>query len=251
MNGLTIAGTSVRRDAEGRYSLNDLHRASGGLDGNRPSKWLDSQAAKDLVTALESKAGKTALASSHGGAAPGTYAAEQLVVAYASWISAEFHLEVIDTFLAVKRAAVRHASTHGIATEVAREFSGASKIAKLAGLKGNQAILAAAKATETLTGTNPLALVGQTHLIASEQVRHYTPTELGKELGESGQAFNKRLESAGYQVKNIHGEWQAVGAGERHAVLLDTAKKHTNGTPIQQLRWLHSVLGDLGDPVAA
>lgn len=251
MNGLMIAGTDVRRDSQGRYSLNDLHRASGGQDGDRPSKWLETQSAKDLVVVLETKAGKPALVSSHGGAAPGTYAAEQLVVAYAAWISADFHLEVIDTFLSAKKEAVRQASRHGIAAPVAQEYRALLTIAKLSGLKGNQATLAASQGTERLTGTNPLVLIGQTHLIAQDQVRHYTPTELGKELGESAQAFNRRLENGGYQVKNIHGDWQVTEKGGPHSVLLDTGKKHSSGTPIQQLRWLHTVLDAVKNMEAA
>lgn len=240
MNGLMIAGTGVRRDSQGRYSLNDLHSASGGEASKRPGYWLANQQTVELIAELET-AGIPAVSSKEGRGG-GTYVADPLVVAYAAWISPKFHIEVLNTFLSAKKDAVRQASRHGIAAPVAQEYRALLTIAKLSGLKGNQATLAASQGTERLTGTNPLVLIGQTHLIAQDQVRHYTPTELGKELGESGQAFNKRLESAGYQAKNIHGDWQAVGDGERHAVLMDTGKKHSNGTPIQQLRWLHTVL---------
>lgn len=248
MNELMIAGTEIRKDAQGRYSLNDLHRAAGAHDGDRPSKWLETQSANALVVALESKAGKPALVTRHGGAAPGTYAAEQMVVAYAAWISAEFHLEVIDTFLSVKKGTTRQASRYGVATPVAQEYRGLLAIAKLSGLKGNQAILAAAQGTERLVGTNPLMLIGQTHLVAEIQVRHYTPTELGKEVGESAQSFNRRLEQAGYQVKGTNGDWQPTDIGHAHAVLMDTGKRHSTGTPIQQLRWRHTILDRLTAP---
>lgn len=191
------------------------------------------------------------MATRHGGKSPGTYAAEQLVVAYAAWISPEFHLEVINTFLAAKKEVVRRASDSGIAGPVAREYRALLTIAKLSGLKGNQAIIAAAQGTEKLAGSNPLALIGQVHLIAEDQVRHYTPTELGKEMGESAQAFNRRLEKSGLQVKSIHGDWQPTDAGLPFGVLLDTGKKHSNGTPIQQWKWLHTVLDRLTDPEAA
>jgi phage anti-repressor protein len=125
---------------------------------------------------------------------------------------------------------------------VASEFRGALAIAKLAGFKGNQAILSGAKAIELVMGVNPLDLVGATHLIADEPVRHCTPTELGATLGESAQAFNKRLERAGVQEKGIAGTWVATDAGRPYAVLLDTGKQHSDGTPVQQLRWLESVL---------
>jgi hypothetical protein len=133
---------------------------------------------------------------------------------------------------------------------VASEFRGGLSIAKLAGLQGNQAILSAAKATERMTGMNPLRLVDAKHLVAQVQVRQYTPTELGARYGESAQAFNKRMERADLQVKNIHGHWQATDAGAEYAVLLDTGKKHSDGTPVQQLKWLESVTDLLGPRAA-
>ena len=249
MNALAIAGTNIRRDIEDRYSLNDLHRAAGGEDRHRPGQFTRTDGFKALVAELETaQIGAVSVEEGRGG---GTYVAEQLVVAYAAWISPKFHLEVINTFLAAKKATVRKAAEYGIAGPVAREYRALLSIAKLSGLKGNQATLAAAQGAEKLTGTNPLALIGQTHLIAAEQVRQYTPTELGKELGESAQAFNKRLERAGLQVKNIHGDWQPTEAGEPFAVLLDTGKHHNSGTPVQQVKWLESVIERLTDPEAA
>lgn len=32
MNDFVVYGVEIRRDAMGRYSLNDLHRAAGGAD---------------------------------------------------------------------------------------------------------------------------------------------------------------------------------------------------------------------------
>lgn len=238
MNGLMIAGTGVRRDHEGRYSLNDLHAASGGELSKRPGYWLANQQTVDLIEELET-AGIPAVSSKEGRGG-GTYVVDPLVVAYAAWISPRFHIEVLNTFLATKKTP--RTQEHGIAGEVAREFRALTTISKLAGLKGNQALIAAAQGTERLTGTNPLALIGQTHLLAEEQVRYLTPTELGKVFGESAQAFNRRLEKAGFQIKDIHGNWVPTDAGKAHAVLSDTGKRHGNGTPIQQLRWLVSLL---------
>lgn len=125
---------------------------------------------------------------------------------------------------------------------IASEFRAAVAIAKLSGHTGNQAILAGAKAIKVLMGVDPLDLVGATHLISEQQVRHCTPTELGATLGESAQAFNKRLERAGVQEKGTGGAWVSTDAGRPYAILLDTGKQHSDGTPVQQLRWLESVL---------
>lgn len=53
---LNIANITIRQDAEGRYSLADLHQASGSNPNHRPSNWLRSQRTKNLIAALESKA---------------------------------------------------------------------------------------------------------------------------------------------------------------------------------------------------
>lgn len=98
MNALTIADTTIRQDADGRYSLNDLHRAAGSENRHRPSLWVENQQTRQLVDQLEGEAGIPALVSVHGGAAPGTYAAKELVYAYAMWISAVFHLRVIRAY---------------------------------------------------------------------------------------------------------------------------------------------------------
>ena len=41
-NLMVIDGIEVRRDAYGRYSLNDLHRAAGGEQKNRQFSGFDS-----------------------------------------------------------------------------------------------------------------------------------------------------------------------------------------------------------------
>ena len=248
---LMIANTSIRRDAKGRYSLNDLHKASGGEQRHRPKYWLENQQTIALVDLL-SKGGIPPLVSNHGGVDPGTYVKEQLVVAYAAWISPAFHLEVINTFLAVKKAQSSKQGNANIAPSIAREYRGLLSIAKTTGLKGNMAILAAAQGTERLTGTNPLALIGQTHLINEEQERYATPTELGqRHFSESGQAFNKRLMQAGFQAKPAGGSWTATAAGQRYAKLMDTTRRHSDGSPVLQLKWLDSVVEHLQARMAA
>ena len=52
------------------------------------------------------------------------------------------------------------------------------------------------------TGTDCLALLDATHLVAEKQVQYFTPTTLGKQLGLSGIAFNQKLGELGsLQVK--------------------------------------------------
>lgn len=107
---LTIISTAIRQDAEGRYCLNDCHKASGGEASKRPGEWLRNDQAQALVTELtdagfsaspsETDAGipTSPVSSIKGGTNQGTYVAKELVYAYAMWISPAFHLRVIRAF---------------------------------------------------------------------------------------------------------------------------------------------------------
>ena len=91
---LTISDIAIRQDADGRFNLNDLHKAAGNQNKHRPSLWLKNQQATELVTEIE-KAGIPAIQSKQQ---LGTYVAKELVYAYAMWISPAFSLKVIRTF---------------------------------------------------------------------------------------------------------------------------------------------------------
>ena len=249
-SNLMIANTSIRRDAEGRYSLNDLHKASGGEQRHRPKYWLENAKTIEIIEELEK--GGIPPVKIEEGRSGGTCVVEQLVVSYAAWIDAKFHLDVINTFLMVKKAQARRQANANIAPSIAREYRGLLSIARTTGLKGNMAIIAAARGTKELTGTNPLELIGQTHLINEEQERYSTPTELGqRHFSESGQAFNKRLMQAGLQTRQVGGSWTVTAAGQRYGKLMDTARRHSDGAPVLQLKWLDSVVEHLQARVAA
>lgn len=97
MTVLTIADVGIRQDDVGRFSLNDLHRAAGGLAKHQPANWLRTNQAQELVTELD--AGSIpqirGIESKQG---LGTFAAKELVYAYAMWISPAFHLKVIRAY---------------------------------------------------------------------------------------------------------------------------------------------------------
>ena len=102
-----VNGTTVRFDAQGRYCLNDLHRAAGGLDEHRPTYFLRNDQTQALVDALEREnkmdpgsqfsAWQTPV-EVRAGRSGGTYVCRELVYAYAAWISADFHLMILRTF---------------------------------------------------------------------------------------------------------------------------------------------------------
>lgn len=99
-----IAGVEITTDAEGRFNLNALHKASGLGDHKRPSKWMATDSAKQLISELEkqspfSGSGHEVVKTNNGGTNQGTFAHELLAVSYASWISPSFHLQVNQVFL--------------------------------------------------------------------------------------------------------------------------------------------------------
>jgi hypothetical protein len=94
---IEIDSNIIRQDSAGRYCLNDLHKASGGENKNRPSLWVENKQTQELIDEI-TKAGIPALVSVHGGSSPGTYVCRELVYSYAMWISPAFHLKVIRAY---------------------------------------------------------------------------------------------------------------------------------------------------------
>ena len=105
MSNLAILNTSIRSH-ENLFSLNDLHVASGGKDKHRPSFFIRLDTTKDLVAEIEQD-NSNALKVIRG-TQGGTYACEELVIAYAMWISPKFHLIVLRAFLAMHRNQPQH-----------------------------------------------------------------------------------------------------------------------------------------------
>ena len=95
MNELIVADISVRQDSEGRYCLNDLHKAAGGNPVKQPSKFFANQGTQDLFSEI----GDHAVTVVRGrGKNQGTFVVKELVYAYAMWISPAFHLKVIRAY---------------------------------------------------------------------------------------------------------------------------------------------------------
>lgn len=105
---LSIAGIAVRQDAQGRFSLNDLHRAAGGEKRHQPSDWLRVKQTQELIAELATPGNPGVKQNQPVAVRPGapdtgggSYVVKELVYAYAMWISPAFCLLVIRTFDAV------------------------------------------------------------------------------------------------------------------------------------------------------
>ncbi len=100
MTNLTIFSKEIRT-LDGLYSLNDLHKASGGQSKHRPTYWVKNSQTRELVDEISCKDGIPSLKIINvikGGNMRGTWVCKELVYAYAMWISAKFHLQVIRAF---------------------------------------------------------------------------------------------------------------------------------------------------------
>ena len=93
INGLPI------RQRDGLFSLNDLHRASGGEARHQPAKFTRREETQALAAEIAKSPDSANCLERRRGSEGGTYACRELVVAYAAWISPAFHLKVLRAFL--------------------------------------------------------------------------------------------------------------------------------------------------------
>lgn len=107
---LVIGDFTIRQDDDGRYCLNDLHKASGDDKKHFPAYFLRNQQTKDLIAEIElsnvNGSDSERYENLHiavkvikgGSDKQGTYVVKELVYAYAMWISPKFHLMVIRAY---------------------------------------------------------------------------------------------------------------------------------------------------------
>jgi len=121
------------------------------------------------------------------------------------------------------------------------DFAACLAIVGMCGLEGNQALLAADKGYRKGRGVSVLDQLAIA-LPSPENEKLCTPTELGAMLGGIGpRDVNLRLASAGLQVKPRK-HWEMTPASKVFGVYVDLNKRHSDGTPIQPIRWKAAVL---------
>ncbi len=111
MSNLIVANVAVKQDDQGRFCLNDLHKAAGNPPKHKPALWFVNAQTQELIKETEKVGNPTV--STKAGRNGGTFACKELVYAYAMWISPAFHLKVIrayDTLQTQGIAVAEHAA---------------------------------------------------------------------------------------------------------------------------------------------
>lgn len=106
---ITVFEKTIRIDAEGRFCLNDIHKAAmangKATESQKPSEFLRHDKVKDFISEVDLEAGNRAsIKTVKGRGITGTYATELVALRYAGWISAKVEVEVYRTFQKVARA---------------------------------------------------------------------------------------------------------------------------------------------------
>lgn len=111
MSNLIINSQAVSQH-NGLFSLNDLHKVSGGEPKHKPTNFMRNAEVQELIAEieqvsdlrLEQKA--VAYETVHGGNKKGTFVCRELVYRYAMWISPKFSLMVIRAFDALNTGTI-------------------------------------------------------------------------------------------------------------------------------------------------
>lgn len=122
----------------------------------------------------------------------------------------------------------------------------AARVAKLAletaGLTPNQVAIGISNTYRHQTGIDVLA-ASEMLLPAPVQQQALSPTDIGIEIGDmSAVAINRLLAEHGFQTRLANKTWNPTEAGAPYALLLDTAKRHSDGTPVVQVKWYANIL---------
>ncbi len=95
---LIIADITIKQDAEGRYCLNDLHKAFNGTARQKPTYFMREFSTVDLLMALLDRPEMQHIEFVEYGETieDDTYACVQVVWVYAMWLSPIFGCNVIE-----------------------------------------------------------------------------------------------------------------------------------------------------------
>lgn len=245
LSPVSVCGIEVSRDPGGRFSLNDLHRASGGESRHKPSNWLQLDQTQALVEEIRKplNLGDAGIPASpknnhldpvvtvRGGIGQqGTFVVRELVYGYAMWISPAFHLAVIRTFDALVTGQPLsppgrvQAELFGPVIDpgkLASAFGQFLRLGKLGGLDTEAARQVADRETQRLLGISPLAILGMTTPVpipapANEPVYTVVEPEPGPEVLPMTELLHRRGETL--TARTVHATMARIGLLERRTL---------------------------------
>lgn len=243
---LIIANTNIHQDEEGRFSLNDLHKSAGGEERHRPNYFLENQQTKALVSEIE-KAGIPAIAAKQK---VGTFAAKELVYAYAMWISPSFHLQVIRAYDALATGdaeeAKRIAKVGAGKTPKALPNPVGTTRAHLLVVSAMQKVgvrkeMAMAVALQAIHDDTGISTEGYRLALPSvEDVCNLNQKQLGELLGISAKAVGNLLRNTGLMIIDEAGQRVITEKGRQFGEMKPF--KAFNGHAGYEPRWNKSVI---------
>lgn len=221
-NSLTVCNVSIRQDAEGRYFLNDLHRASGNNPKDKPYEWLRNKETQALIAEIIKQ--EIPASEKINNLEPvktvnsfteeqGTYVIKPLVYYYAMWISPAFQLHVINAYDALVTNFLSPITSpisfddfnqrHQILTEALANLKNAQVVTTMTGAqlmsKPLQTTLFPEKPLQPNDGTRRRRLwtaeeIAQLHTMYQEGYSYQAISEkIGRTLGSIKQAIHERI----------------------------------------------------------
>lgn len=213
--------------------------------GKRAADWLRTDETKEYIESYGRKCvlEQNQLVIVKNGAPEtggGTWLHPKLGVAFARWCNVDFAVWCDEIIEGILKGEAAHPSD---STRLKVTFGDCLDLAKLCGFEGNFALLSADTATRKLTHCSVLELLGVTHLLANPKGQTFTPTELGKMMTPKMSAIklNLLLEAEGLQTRELD-HWMPSDKATDWCEWLDTGKRHSNGTPVKQLKWFRGAL---------
>ena len=246
-----IAGIEITTDAQGRFSLNALHKAHLKLnpemhpDSKRPADWLKLNSTEELINELSKRENiPFKVVTPNKGRYGGTFAHELLAISYAGWISPKFQLEVNQAFIDYKTGHLQPAAPAlpPLAAPVLKDQLDAYA---LLGAPLHYAQIEAVKYVRNTTGVDysvALTYAPAQNAIPPEEVM-LEPTELGRRHGMSAIALNRLLADHGYQKKGESG-WEPTELGKAYCEKHSWSKKAKSG---YNLKWRADLVDSLID----
>lgn len=167
--------------------------------------------------------------------------------------AAEVRHMLIKVFVAWRRGELRPVPvTPNAMISVAREgrlqYRMFRAMLKDLGIKGNQAVLSANRATKLTTGFDAMGALGITHIEAKVNEPDLSPSGIAERMKlRNAQEVNKLLCHYQYQTPHRDGKgrlyYELTPKGERAGgVFKDTEKRTGHGVPVKQLMWASGII---------